>query len=48
MADALAESARPGVREFEVYAHMLNASLSRGREEEMIWIRSGHQGPLGS
>jgi Xaa-Pro dipeptidase len=45
MADALAESARPGVREYEVYAHMLNASLSRGGEEEMIWISSGHHPP---
>ena len=41
MALAMKETARPGVREYEVYAAMLDASLSRGGEEEMIWMSSG-------
>ena len=41
MAEAMAEAARPGAREYEVYAAMLHASLSRGGEEEMIWLSSG-------
>jgi Xaa-Pro aminopeptidase len=45
MADALVESARPGVPEYEVYANMLHASLSRGGEEEMIWMSSGQKPP---
>lgn len=41
MADALVDSARPGVREHEVYANMLHACLAGGGEEDMIWISSG-------
>lgn len=41
MADAMYESAMPGAHEYEVYAAMLGASLSRGGEEEMIWMSSG-------
>ena len=41
MADALIASARPGVRETEVYADMLHANLHGGGEEDMIWISSG-------
>ena len=41
MALAMKDTARPGVREYEVYAAMLDASLSRGGEEEMIWMSSG-------
>lgn len=45
MAAALVESARPGVPEYEIYANMLHASLSRGGEEEMIWMSSGQKPP---
>lgn len=41
MAQAMIESARPGVPEYEIYANMLHASLSAGGEEEMIWMASG-------
>ncbi|WP_142848586.1 Xaa-Pro peptidase family protein [Telmatospirillum sp. J64-1] len=41
MAQAMVETARPGVREYEVFANMLHASLSAGGEEEMIWMSSG-------
>lgn len=45
MAEALLQSARPGVPEYELYANMLHASLSRGGEEEMIWMSSGSRPP---
>ena len=41
MAEALIASARPGVRETEVYADMLHANLRGGGEEDMIWMSSG-------
>lgn len=41
MANAMYESAKVGAHEYEVYAAMLNASLSRGGEEEMNWMSSG-------
>lgn len=41
IANALYESAKVGAHEYEVYAAMLNASLSRGGEEEMNWMSSG-------
>ncbi|MCA1791951.1 MAG: Xaa-Pro peptidase family protein, partial [Thioalkalivibrio sp.] len=41
MAHAMEDAARPGAHEYEVYAAMLHACLSRGGEEEMIWISSG-------
>ena len=41
MADVLIATARPGVRETEVYADMLHANLVRGGEEDMIWMSSG-------
>jgi Xaa-Pro aminopeptidase len=45
MANAMYESAKVGAREYEVYAAMLNASLSRGGEEEMNWMSSGAMPP---
>lgn len=41
MANAMYESAVVGAHEYQVYAAMLNASLSRGGEEEMNWMSSG-------
>lgn len=41
MGEALIKTCRPGVREFELYAAMQNASLSNGGEEDMIWMSSG-------
>src|SRR5690606_36711513 len=41
MANAMYESAKVGAHEYEIYAAMLNASLSRGGEEEMNWMSSG-------
>jgi Xaa-Pro aminopeptidase len=41
MAEAMIESSRPGVPEYEIYANMLHACLAGGGEEDMIWIASG-------
>lgn len=41
MGDALIAACKPGVREYELYAAMQNASLSNGGEEDMIWMSSG-------
>lgn len=40
MAKAMIDSAKPGVREYEVYANMLHAGLVNGGEEDMIWLSS--------
>ena len=40
MAEAMIESSKPGVREFEIYANMLHACLAHGGEEDMIWLSS--------
>lgn len=45
MGEAMLETAKPGVREYEVYAAMLHACLSRGGEEDMIWLSSGAMPP---
>jgi Xaa-Pro aminopeptidase len=42
MFEAMANSARPGVKECEVYANMLHASLSNGGDDEMILLDSGN------
>lgn len=41
MAEAMVQSARPGVRENEVAAYMLHANMVNGGEEDMIWLSSG-------
>lgn len=41
MGKVMVDSARPGVREYEVYANMLHACLVNGGEEDMIWLSSG-------
>ena len=40
MAKAMIDSAKPGVREYEVYANMLHACLVNGGEEDMVWLSS--------
>ncbi len=45
MGEAMVRSARPGVREYEVYANMLHACLVNGGEEDMIWLSSGAMPP---
>jgi Xaa-Pro aminopeptidase len=45
MYEAMVQSARPGVRESEVYANMLQALVAEGGEEDMIWLSSGPHPP---
>ncbi len=42
MFEAMVTSARPGVRECEIYANMLQASLANGGEDEMVLLDSGN------
>lgn len=45
MAEALFETAKPNIPEYELTANMLHASMSAGGEEEMIWLSSGRRPP---
>lgn len=41
MYEAMVRSFRPGVRECEVYADMLQTAVAGGGEEDMIWLTTG-------
>jgi Xaa-Pro aminopeptidase len=45
MYNAILESAKPGTRECEVYANMLQAAIKNGGEEDMIWLSAGQLRP---
>jgi Xaa-Pro aminopeptidase len=45
MYEAMVQSAKPGVRECEVYASMLQTLVAKGGEEDMIWLSSGPYPP---
>jgi Xaa-Pro dipeptidase len=45
MAQALIDTCKPGITEYELYAEMQHVSISHGGEEDMIWISSGSAPP---